>query len=118
MTACRFCGCTEIRACVGDDGEPCWWFRPGYCSACAQEHITVLVEAAENFDHRATWDPKPLDIGGWPIRVFAGAAIGITIYDHVGAVVVQADQDGFYLAPHYSPVEVAPLLGVKIEARA
>ena len=31
---CRSCGCTDIRACVGADGLPCYWMEPGLCSEC------------------------------------------------------------------------------------
>jgi hypothetical protein len=30
---CRICGCTQLRACVTEDG-PCWWASPDLCSAC------------------------------------------------------------------------------------
>lgn len=31
---CRVCGCTDLTACVGNDGLPCFWVEPGLCSAC------------------------------------------------------------------------------------
>ncbi len=31
---CRSCGCTDIAACVGADGLPCYWIEPGLCSNC------------------------------------------------------------------------------------
>ncbi|QJQ31793.1 hypothetical protein GV829_04490 [Sphingomonas lacunae] len=33
IRACRFCGCTEQRACV-TNGEACHWTGPDICSAC------------------------------------------------------------------------------------
>lgn len=32
--ACEVCGCTDEEACTAGRG-PCWWVRPGLCSACA-----------------------------------------------------------------------------------
>lgn len=34
--ACEVCGCTEedCSQCVERTGEPCYWVRPGLCSAC------------------------------------------------------------------------------------
>jgi hypothetical protein len=34
---CRACGCTDDRACIGEDGEPCYWVAEDLCSACAME---------------------------------------------------------------------------------
>lgn len=112
MTACRYCRCTDIEACIGDDGEPCFWYRPGYCSGCAREHTILLIQTVENFDVAALID-HDLMLGGWPVRVVANDH-GMSITDHIGCVVLVADPDGFYLAPHYSVVEVAAFLGVKI----
>jgi hypothetical protein len=40
---CRVCGCTQDRACVGEDG-PCWWAESDLCSACATPaQITVAI---------------------------------------------------------------------------
>jgi hypothetical protein len=33
---CRLCGCTDDRACVGADGNPCHWVWDDLCSACAE----------------------------------------------------------------------------------
>jgi len=35
---CDNCGCTEQRACVSAEGEPCWWIdaREDLCSQCAE----------------------------------------------------------------------------------
>ena len=34
---CRVCGCTDYDCtqCIELTGEPCYWFEPGLCSACA-----------------------------------------------------------------------------------
>ena len=32
---CRFCGCTDARACP----HGCYWIVPGLCSACAVEQL-------------------------------------------------------------------------------
>ena len=45
--ACRWCGCTDIDACIDVDGLPCFWVSPGLCSACARS-AGIDVEA-----HRA-----------------------------------------------------------------
>ncbi|MCE5185106.1 MAG: hypothetical protein LLF76_03155 [Planctomycetaceae bacterium] len=39
MAKCGVCGCTDYdcRQCVEKTGEPCWWFGPDLCSACAME---------------------------------------------------------------------------------
>lgn len=34
VVACRGCGCTDDRACVGENGA-CWWVESDLCSACA-----------------------------------------------------------------------------------
>ena len=37
MSKCVVCGCTDddCSGCVARTGEPCWWFGPDLCSACA-----------------------------------------------------------------------------------
>lgn len=34
---CVVCGCTDhdCSGCIARTGEPCWWFGPDLCSACA-----------------------------------------------------------------------------------
>lgn len=34
VRGCALCGCTDDRACVGDDGRPCSWVLPDLCSTC------------------------------------------------------------------------------------
>lgn len=31
---CRRCGCTDNHACLGSDGEPCYWVEEDLCSNC------------------------------------------------------------------------------------
>lgn len=31
---CKYCGCTDERACVRPDGEPCYWIMHNICSEC------------------------------------------------------------------------------------
>lgn len=31
---CRVCDCTDITACIGEDGLPCHWVEPDLCSHC------------------------------------------------------------------------------------
>ena len=33
---CCICGCTDITACHGRDGLPCYWFDDNLCSACEE----------------------------------------------------------------------------------
>jgi len=37
VAKCAVCGCTDhdCRGCVERTGQPCWWFGPNLCSACA-----------------------------------------------------------------------------------
>lgn len=37
VRTCTRCGCTEARACVDDDGCPCYWVKPEICSVCATQ---------------------------------------------------------------------------------
>lgn len=39
---CRVCGCTQDRACVGEDGN-CWWVEADLCSACATPAQIVVA---------------------------------------------------------------------------
>jgi hypothetical protein len=34
IRSCRVCGCTDDKACLGDDGNPCYWIEDNLCSAC------------------------------------------------------------------------------------
>jgi len=38
---CRICNCTDDKACVGGDGEPCHWAEPDLCSNCADPSVKV-----------------------------------------------------------------------------
>lgn len=31
---CRVCGCTDDKACLDENGEPCWWVQEDLCSHC------------------------------------------------------------------------------------
>ncbi len=31
---CRVCGCTDDKACLSEDGDPCWWVELDLCSFC------------------------------------------------------------------------------------
>ena len=37
---CRFCGCTDKKACVVD-GIPCHWVFPDICSACMKPGLKI-----------------------------------------------------------------------------
>ena len=37
LVECRVCGCTDVHACIGDDGLPCHWVEEDLCSNCAGE---------------------------------------------------------------------------------
>jgi hypothetical protein len=34
--SCRVCGCTDDRACLHDDGQPCGWAEDDICTVCAE----------------------------------------------------------------------------------
>lgn len=40
--ACRVCGCTEDKACVGG----CWWVEYDLCSACANKRRGIALWVA------------------------------------------------------------------------
>lgn len=52
MKTCRVCGCTNIMACIDNDGLPCYWVEDDLCSACSivrirYDHahsLSVMVE--------------------------------------------------------------------------
>jgi hypothetical protein len=47
---CRVCQCTDTNChrCTVRTGKPCYWIRPGLCSACLQDELDRLeaIEAA------------------------------------------------------------------------
>lgn len=45
ITTCRVCGCTDLdfSNCIEKTGEPCSWYEPGLCSACADEIREVSI---------------------------------------------------------------------------
>jgi hypothetical protein len=66
---CERCGCTDERACVGADGEPCAWARDGLCDACLRPEEWAEVEAL----YYRTENPTPAapllyDAYGVPVR--------------------------------------------------
>lgn len=32
--SCRICSCTDLDACVREDGGTCWWVEDDLCSEC------------------------------------------------------------------------------------
>ena len=40
VQSCRVCGCTDDKACICDDGEPCHWVEKDLCSNCHEHLIT------------------------------------------------------------------------------
>lgn len=34
--SCRFCGCTDLNACIDGDGHACYWVAPDVCSECRE----------------------------------------------------------------------------------
>ncbi|MCJ7778047.1 MAG: ParB/RepB/Spo0J family partition protein [Sedimentisphaerales bacterium] len=40
VQSCRICACTDDKACIGDDGEPCHWVEKDLCSNCNEHLIT------------------------------------------------------------------------------
>ena len=48
---CGFCGCTDISACVHEDGTPCAWIDDDLCSVCDEKMPVVrdkLLAAASS----------------------------------------------------------------------
>lgn len=48
---CRVCGCTDITACVHDDGSPCAWVDEDLCTVCDDKSPIVrdkLLAAASS----------------------------------------------------------------------
>ncbi|HUS74320.1 MAG TPA: ParB/RepB/Spo0J family partition protein [Sedimentisphaerales bacterium] len=41
VQSCRICKCTDDKACIGDDGEPCHWVEPDLCSNCHGNLILI-----------------------------------------------------------------------------
>ncbi len=105
---CRYCNCHETNACVTEDG-PCYWHKPGYCSACAEKHLEQLVDAAFSLppdfvEH--TMFPK---IAGLACGIEIVPGKSLTVTDHIGVTVFRATQEGVYLAPHYDALELLGL---------
>lgn len=61
LVECRVCGCTDVHACIGDDGVPCHWVEDDLCSNCAGEtmddgdvaHVLEELQAALSSDYAA-----------------------------------------------------------------
>lgn len=49
VPACQVCGCTNNKSCemVKDEFRPCWWVRPGICSACKDKPVPAVKPAAK-----------------------------------------------------------------------
>jgi hypothetical protein len=54
---CKFCGCTEERACIGPDGQACHWVADDWCSACAHQVEADLLALQQSASLR-------LELGG------------------------------------------------------
>lgn len=67
---CRECGCTDITACLHDDGSPCAWMDDDLCTVCADRLQAELERDAARYRHLRNRQTRPADIavGG----VFAG----------------------------------------------
>ena len=49
---CRHCGCTDLTACLHDDGMPCAWVDDDLCTLCQEKQERArsnLMAAASNF---------------------------------------------------------------------
>lgn len=49
---CRVCGCTDITACVDEDGSPCAWVDDDLCTLCDERLPVIkdkLLAAASSF---------------------------------------------------------------------
>jgi hypothetical protein len=45
---CRFCGCTQEKACIVD-GLPCRWVYPDICSACMKPGLRIQITGSRLF---------------------------------------------------------------------
>jgi len=41
---CRVCGCSDLDACVNNDGLCCYWVEDGLCSFCHEKILTIKKE--------------------------------------------------------------------------
>jgi hypothetical protein len=42
VRTCLGCGCTDVHACVLDDGRPCSWTFDDLCSACLEPEFRAM----------------------------------------------------------------------------
>lgn len=49
---CEVCGCTDSRACMTDQG-PCFWVKPGLCSACVEKQFVAEMLALQEAHRHA-----------------------------------------------------------------
>lgn len=100
-TSCRYCGCTNDRACSGG----CHWHRPEYCSACAEKHLEQLVDLASSWI--GAGDTGVL--GGFPCRLVDDSE-QLEVVDHIGLIAFSIGPDEVYLAPQYCALDVIETL--------
>jgi hypothetical protein len=55
---CKFCGCTDARACPGG----CSWFMPEVCSQCAEAAVRAYEPYNVNFSFQTTYRPRGLSL--------------------------------------------------------
>lgn len=60
---CRICGCTDITACLHDDGTPCAWHNQDLCTKCAERFVEswTLLEVSDAWAAIATNPDTALD---------------------------------------------------------
>ena len=54
---CKYCGCSEARACVNEKAEACYWIAEEVCSQCEDEFLKDNLEFKVNPDKKLKLDP-------------------------------------------------------------
>jgi len=113
--SCRFCLCTDSRACKGG----CSWIKPGYCSACYDLHMEQLIRAVTNWNGTPE-DVKKFKLGNYRCRVVEDVRDGqpdsLVVLDHIQAVAFRFSDEGAYVAPQYDPLEIAEIFAPHAKA--
>lgn len=104
---CRGCGCTDLRACPGG----CYWVRPDFCSACADEQAQPLVDTAlEWLDRKSGRASRKMAVKiGARAATIVFSRSGLELRDHLGVKVFSIDDEGYAIAPQYEPRELLPV---------
>lgn len=115
--ACKFCGCTDIRACPGG----CSWFKPGYCSMCAETHMNRLADVVGAWVlSRLAMNPRDQQVtatlSGFEVTIDILRDSSLQIFDHLGVQIVYRDPEGIAVASHYDAPDLMPLFAQQARA--